>query len=192
MPLLVAPAAAAELLSPERHVDGHRLISDRDPHIVIEVPAALAYYGADRFKLYGVADCEIHAFAEKDGDGRVERMLWLQFEAYLPQKPELRYDYPPAKHIRSQGMDFLLSSYVMAGRDTGKPGGDREHFVALLGAHGARLPDAMMYVRLVHLLDARRELMIIYGEPAPGDAAGRSDWADGLTARAIEALRLSQ
>ena len=37
---------------------------------------------------------------------------------------------------------------------------------ALVGAKGYRMPEAMMYVRLVHLLDkeTRKELMIIYGE----------------------------
>jgi hypothetical protein len=64
----------------------------------------------------------------------------------------------------------------------------------------------MIYVRLVHLLDdkKRRELMIIYGEPLPASGPSAADlavggkardqWppmADGLTARAIQALRIS-
>ena len=45
-------------------------------------------------------------------------------------------------------------------------GSDREHIEALVHAKGDRMPEAMMYVRLVHLLDKekRKELMIIYGE----------------------------
>ncbi len=49
-----------------------------------------------------------------------------------------------------------------------RPGSDVEHIVALIRARGYHMPDGMMYVRLVHLLDEqkRKELMIIYGEDA--------------------------
>jgi len=47
-----------------------------------------------------------------------------------------------------------------------RPGSDVEHTVALIRTRGYHMPEGMMYVRLVHLLDEqqRKELMIIYGE----------------------------
>ena len=91
--------------------------------------------------------------------------------------------------------------------DAVRAGSDREHVEAMLAAHGVKLAQGMMYVRLVHLLDAqkRRELMIIYGEPLPdqnvpsaelmpgGSHAG--EWpalSDALAARALSAIRISQ
>jgi hypothetical protein len=61
--LLLAHAAA-----PERRVTGNRLISNSDPAITIEVPASARYLGAERWDLYGVADCELHLFVEADED----------------------------------------------------------------------------------------------------------------------------
>ena len=37
-----------------------------------------------------------------------------------------------------------------------RPGSDVEHIVALTRARGYHMPDGMMYVRLVHLLDEQR------------------------------------
>jgi len=63
-------------------------------------------------------------------------------------------------------MDFYVDTWVRAKDATTESGSDREHVEALLRAKNYRMPEAMMYVRLVHLLDKekRKELMIIYGE----------------------------
>jgi hypothetical protein len=103
-------------------------------------------------------------------------------------------------------MDFIVDTFLRRGNNPGPAGSDTEHLLALLKAHGVVMGDAMIYVRLVHLLDdkKRRELMIIYGEPLPASGPSAADlavggkardqWppmADGLTARAIQALRIS-
>jgi hypothetical protein len=66
-------------------------------------------------------------------------------------------------------MDFYVDTWVRAKDATSESGSDREHIEALLRAKGYRMPEAMLYVRVVHLLDKenRKELMIIYGELAP-------------------------
>jgi hypothetical protein len=43
--------------------------------------------------LYGIADCELHAFVEADQEQNVQRFYWVQFEAYLPTKPDLKHQY---------------------------------------------------------------------------------------------------
>jgi hypothetical protein len=89
--LLMLGAGATAQPLPERTVQGNRLSSQREPQISITVPQALTYDGARRFVLYGVADCEIHIFAETDTDGGLKRLVWVQFEGYLPERPDAHY-----------------------------------------------------------------------------------------------------
>ena len=66
---------------PERKVEGNILRSAHDPAIRIQLPKAVTYAGADRWILYGVADCELHAFAETDAKNNVNGLYWVQFKA---------------------------------------------------------------------------------------------------------------
>src|SRR5262249_16565265 len=56
--------AAATPSAPERKASGNTVTSERDPRIKIEVPKSAKYVGADRWILYGVADCEIHGYVD--------------------------------------------------------------------------------------------------------------------------------
>ena len=116
--------------------------------------------------LFGIADCELHAFAEADAQKKVQRLYWVQFEQYVPSRPDLHHTYASPKHATIGGMEFYVDTWVRTRDETTQSGSDREHIEALVRAQGYRMPEAMMYVRLVHLLDEakRKELMIIYGE----------------------------
>lgn len=91
------PVLGAQIKSPERKADGNVIISEREPKIRIELPQSVQYVDADRWVLYDMADCELHAFVEADGQKNVQRLHWVQFEGYLPSKPDLkhRYNSPP-------------------------------------------------------------------------------------------------
>jgi hypothetical protein len=91
----------------------------------------------------------------------------VQFEKYLPTRPELKHTYDSPRHVNLGGMDFYGDTWVRTEDAETQPGSDVEHIVALIRAKGYR-PDGMMSVRLVHLLDEqkRQELMVIYGEDA--------------------------
>jgi hypothetical protein len=156
----------AQDASPERKMVGNVVTSERDPALRIELPKAAQYVGADRWVLYGFADCELHAFIEADAQKNVQRLYWVQFEGYLPSRPDLHHTYDSPKHAAIGGMDFYVDTWVRTKEATIESGSDREHIEALMRAKGYRMPEAMMYVRLVHLLDQqkRKELMIIYGE----------------------------
>jgi hypothetical protein len=156
----------AQNAPPERKVAGNAITSARDPAVRIQLPEAAQYVGADRWVLYGIADCELHAFVEADAQKNVRRMYWLQFEGYLPSRPDLHHTYDSPKHATLSGMDFYVDTWIRTKDATIESGSDREHIEALVRAQGYRMPEAMMYVRLVHLLDEgkRQELMIIYGE----------------------------
>jgi hypothetical protein len=163
---LCGPTLMARTEPPLRKVVGNVVTSEHDPTVRIELPEAAQYIGADRWVLYGIADCELHAFVEADAQKKVQRLYWVQFEAYLPSRPDLHHTYDSPKHAGVGGMDFYLDTWVRTKDATTESGSDREHIEALVRAKGYRMPEAMMYVRLVHLLDKekRKELMIIYGE----------------------------
>ena len=195
---------------PERKVAGNVITSERDPAVRIELPKDAQYVGADRWVLYGIADCELHAWVEADAQKgarreNVQRLYWVQFEGYLPSRPDLHHTYDSPKHATIGGMDFYVDSWVRAKDAKTEPDSDREHIEALVRAKGYRMPEAMMYVRLVHLLDKekRKELMIIYGEdlaPTGFTAAELSEggrahdqWpgiAEGLLKRAEQDVRI--
>lgn len=157
---------AAQGAAPERKVAGHAIISELNPSIRIELPQTAVYVGGDRFVLYGIADCELHAFVEADTHRNIERLYWVQFEAYLPSNPGLHHTYDSPRHATIAGWDFYVDTWVRAAGEKTTPGSDLEHIQALVRAKAYRLPAGMMSVRLVHLLDKakRKELMIIYSE----------------------------
>jgi hypothetical protein len=165
--VLFASSLVASAKTPERKVESNNvIISERDPKVRIELPKSVRYVGADRWVLFGIADCELHAFVEADRQRNVQRLYWLQFEGYLPTKPKLKHRYDSPRHATLGGLDFYVDTWVGANDDKVTAGSDTEHIKALIRAHGYKMPAGMMYVRLVHLLDEqkRKELMIIYGE----------------------------
>ena len=191
---------------PDRKVSGSAVSSTHDPNLQIHLPESSKYVGADRWILYGIADCELHAFVEADATKKVQRLYWIQFEGYLPSKPDLAHTYDSPRHATIGGLDFFVDTWPRATGDDSRPGSDREHLEKLIREKGYTMPANLMYVRLVHLLDAkkRKELMIIYGEdlaPTGFTAAelkeggkSRDRWPElenGLISRAEKAISLS-
>jgi hypothetical protein len=164
--LFVGGFVAAQIKRPERRVVANVITSDQDPKVRIQLPKAVQYVGADRWVLYGIADCELHAFVEADEQKNVQRLYWVQFEGYVPSRPELKHEYNSPQHAKIGGMDFYVDTWVRKNDGKTRPGSDTEHIEALIREKGYRMPAGMMDVRLVHLLDEqmRKELMIIYGE----------------------------
>jgi hypothetical protein len=171
----------AQTTPTERKVLGNVVTSERDPAVRIELPKAVRYVGADRWVLYDIADCELHAFVEADAQKNVQRLYWVQFEGYLSSRPDLHHTYDSPKHATVGGMDFYVDTWVRTKDASTESGSDREHIEALVRAKGYRMPEAMMYVRLVHLLDneKRKELMIIYGEDLAPTGFTASELSEG-------------
>ena len=182
-PAIVSPlfglcCLAADVGNPERRVEHNVVVSEHDPKVRIELPKPVQYIGGDRFVLLEIADCELHAFVEANGEGKVRRLYWIQFEGYLPTKPELKHTYNSPWHTAIGGLDFYVDVWIRRQTDKITPGSDAEHLVALLRSKEYKLPGEMMFARLVHLLDKqkRKELMIIYAE----DLASTGFTADEL------------
>jgi hypothetical protein len=164
--ILLCGSLATQIKGPERKVEGNVITSEREPKIRIRIPKSVQYVGAVRWALYGIADCELHAFVEADGQKNVERLYWIQFEGYLPTKPELKHTYDSPRHAQIGGLDFYVDTWVRPNDATTEQRSDREHIEPLIHGKGYKMPAGMMCVRLVHLLDdrKRKELMIIYDE----------------------------
>ncbi len=165
--VLFACSLVASAKAPERKVESNNVInSERDPKARIELPKSVRYVGADRWVLFGIADCELHVFVEADREQNVQRLYWVQFEGYLPTKPKLKHRYDSPRHATLGGLDFYVDTWTSTNEKKAEAGSDAEHIKTLIHGHGYKMPAGMMYVRLVHLLDRqkRKELMIIYGE----------------------------
>lgn len=171
----------AQLPPPDRTVEDHVLTSAHDPKVRVHLPASAHHVGADRWVLYDMADCELYAFVAADSNNNVQRLYWVQFEGYLPSRPELHHTYDSPNHANIAGMDFYVDSWVRARDEPMRASSDLEHIVNLIRAKGFRLPDGMMYVRFVHLLDEqkRKELMIIYAEDLAGTGHPASELQPG-------------
>ena len=156
----------AETLTPERKVELNSIVSKRDPNIRIDLPGRARYVGSDRWHLFGVADCEVHVFIQADEKKNVQSFYWIQFEGYLSEKPDQRYDYKNDRKMVIDGLDFHLKARFGPTSEKPKSGSDLEHVLKLIAGGGYKLPPDMMNVRLVYLPDSshRKELMVIYAE----------------------------
>ena len=153
-------------MRPERTVKDNVITSERNPKVRVHLPESAHYMGADRWVLFDIADCELHAFVDSDAQKNVQRLYWVQFEGYVATRPELHHTYDSPRHANLGGWGFYLDSWVRAKGEETRAGSDLQHIVKLIEEKGYRLPAGMMYVRFVHLLDEqkRQELMIIYAE----------------------------
>ncbi len=165
-------AIAANALE-RKVVNNNIIISDHDPKVRIELPKWVWYVGVDRFVLQDIADCELYAFVEVDDQKNVQRLYWIQFEDYLPSKPDLHHHYESPRHMTLGGFRFYVDTWVKRTNENITAGSDEDHITALILSRGYKMPAGMMSVRLVHLLDEqkRKELMIIYSENLTGFAA---------------------
>jgi hypothetical protein len=196
-PLLVALAfcAAAHAADPvaggngtamQGKIEGNTITSSAFPPGRITLDKAFTYVGATSFVLYGVADCEIHVFADIT-DNKVRRFYWVQFEGYLPSRPSSTYNYGrDPQDTMIGGHAFHRRSWasnIEEGRKRGRPGSDSEAVLTLLEGKGYVVGPDTMNVRLVRLDEAKRkELMIIYSENLAARGLKAADLADGGSA----------
>jgi hypothetical protein len=178
---LTAFAASGTTPVSPRMVERHTVVSPHDPNVEITLPSRATYVGTDRWVMQRYADqIELFAFVEVTGDRQVQKLYWVQFEAYLPSRPELKHAYASQRHVTLGGMDFLVDAWVTSGTDNEGPDSDSAHLKKLLGAAGYTLPRSTMSVRLVHLMDGnRKELMYIYREDTAPTGYSAADLKPG-------------
>ena len=89
--LALVPFLLPQGAAPDRTVSGTTLRSSHDPKVQIRLPESARYVGADRWNLYDLADCELHVFVQADAANLVHGLYWIQFEGYLPSKPDAHH-----------------------------------------------------------------------------------------------------
>ena len=133
-------ASAAVPSTPAAKVEANSVMHS-GAGVTVRVPAAASFVGSDRFELYGVADAEVHVFAESDVSRRLRRLYWVQFESYLPAKPELSYNYADGnRRIELGGTATWLRAGPVSTGGQVRPGSDREHVIAILKRAGIAIP----------------------------------------------------
>lgn len=207
-----APSTPAAPAAPAATVKANSVIHPGE-RITVSVPASARYVGSERFTLYDVADAEVHVFVEPDAAGRMRRLWWVQFEAYLPSLPQYHYDYSDNRRSELGGVTTWMRSGPTRSDAPMRAGSDREHVIGILKRAGIAIPEEVMNVRMVQLLDdpqgtgkgARRELMVIYSEDLAvsgetlaeltADGKPNEAWAPveaGLVKRATESTRIER
>ena len=133
--VFVVPLVLGERTAkPERTVHDNVITSERNPKVRVRLPESAKYVGADRWVLYDIADCELHAFVDADAQTNVQRLYWVQFEGYVPSRPELHHTYDSPRRTTIGGLDFYVDSWVRAKGEETRAGSDLEHIVKMIEA----------------------------------------------------------
>ena len=178
--LLFCNGAHGQVTVPERKVEGSVVIS-RDPAMRITLPKEARYVGADRWTLYDVADCEVHVFVEADAARNVQRVYWVQFEAFIPSRPDSTYNYDRDAITEINGLAVHHRERFGASDEKPRAGSDLEHVRDMILAAGYTLPKEIINARLVHLPDdtKRKEVMVIYMEDMATTGKTSADFIAG-------------
>ena len=147
------------------NVKGNLLTPAAGSGFSIEIAEGFRYVGGQRFVLKQVADAEQHVFVEAGADGRVQRMVWVQFESFLPSNTH-RYNYKLPDQVRLGDIDFISDAMVFRLYESDDPESDHSAMTRLLEARKLKLAGPTARRRMFRLSqpDRRRELMIIYAE----------------------------
>jgi hypothetical protein len=105
------------------------------PSYASSLPKSVEYVGADRWVLYGIADCELHGFVDVDRKKNFERLYWVQFERYIPTRPELHHTYDSPEHVTIGGWIYV-DTWARASDEKTETSSDLEHIDALIRAKG--------------------------------------------------------
>ena len=164
-----------------RKVENNVLHSEELPVANIQVDSRLFYAGNLNFVLYHVAHVEQHHFITLDDNRRVQRLLWFQFEGYLPDNRH-KYNYAGLDTMVIKDLTFLHDADVLNLDDDYKerPTSDSAHVVEFFRERGYTFEGDTMFKRMVWLdADLRNELMIIYSEALAPTGFSASDLTKG-------------
>jgi hypothetical protein len=153
--------------APGRGMVGGVFVSDTAPQLRLRVDTTMPYLGVHTIRIGDIADGERHVFADT-ADGRVRRLLVLQFERILPSSSE-EYRYPITNPVRIGRLTYRHSIHVFSVSATTKAAPENElaATVAFLTARNLTLPDELVSSRYATIIgaDRKRELLIFYQEP---------------------------
>ncbi len=158
-----------------RHVKGRTIVSRESPKARLSIRSGFRLIGTQHINIRGDAEAEQYLFV-RSGTGNMVRSFYLiQFERFLPTNT-FAYDYASmaTTQLGNLSFNYDVRSFLDLGsvlrEDQGSDGAAMEQ---LFAKQQLVLPQNTVLVRLFHLpsADHRTELMIIYGEALPTDAA---------------------
>lgn len=153
---------------------GNQLVHKGGGGYEISLSPSLKYVGVKRFHIREAADAEQHIFASGDSTGRVQRLVWIQFEQQLPGQ-NWHYDYPSPDRVKLGELNFITDSGAFRSYAGQPASADHAKMDELLAEHHLRFDGPVIAIRMVHLPDKERrhELMIIYVESLPKSEQGK-------------------
>ena len=205
LPMSAAPASSDCASPPARAVEGQTVVSTSDPVARITIDKELAYLGAFRFELKGIACVERQLFAVVE-NGRIRKLFIIQFEGILDSSSEI-YRWPMRDPIRLGDGDYRHNVFAfdtsVSIRD--EPEAETARTDAFLQAKGLHLDSELVMSRFARVVgpDKKHELIFFYMEPLAGWHERVSDFDDGspqtpkqrelaqqLTERSLHAFRV--
>jgi hypothetical protein len=154
-------------------------VSNHDPKFEMHVAPDLKYLGKIEFDLDDTAHVERHHFVAAE-NGRITRMLVLQFEEMLPRSDDI-YRWTVKKPQTIGNNVYHFSTFVFS-----VPKAAQEHPEAevartkdFLTANDLKLSDELAVARFARVIgeDRRREFIIFYNEPLHGSPKSPDDVA---------------
>src|SRR3712207_5888134 len=100
-------------VGPSRLVEASRIVSPELPPVQIAIAPDFAYVGGLRFQLYGIAHAEQHLFVIADERRTIRRLVWVQFEGFLPDN-QRAYRYPATQTVYLDGAPFIYDTGAVA------------------------------------------------------------------------------
>lgn len=157
------------------HIRNRTVFSEESPRVKLIVRRGFRFIGSQEVTLYGSAEAEQYLFVKPGPEKIVERFYWIQFEHFLPTNNRT-YNYDSTRTTRIGDLQFIYNvgswpDYASAVAED--PASDGAAIERLLGKQHLSFPQRAVHVRMFHLpsADHRSELMIIYGEALPHNAA---------------------
>lgn len=151
---------------PRRHVVDGVLVSAVEPALRFRPAGEYAYLGAVTFLLKGVAAVERHNFGVASG-GTIERMLVVQFEAYLASaRGAYRYAIADGVELGGAVYGYSEGTLVVSEEIAEDPAAEMAQTVTFLTELGLRVDDRHAMARFARVVgdERRAEILIFYHE----------------------------
>lgn len=144
-----------------------RIVSLKNPTIVIDVSQGLRSFGVINFTLKKIAQVERYIFVDCDKSGRAQRLFIAQFESVLPGiKGE--YSFPMVNVTRIGNHDYQtqVGFFNFAQTIAANPGAEAEQTKIYLNHNGVHVDDDFLVARYARVAseDKRHELILFYLE----------------------------
>ncbi|MBA2731392.1 MAG: nuclear transport factor 2 family protein [Acidobacteria bacterium] len=150
-----------------RSLSKNKLISLKNPTIIIDVNEPLRNIGIVNFPLKKVAQVERYIFAHSDASGRVQRLFIAQFESILPGiKGGYTFQVENATRIGNHDYQTNVGFFNFAQTIAANPGAEAEQTRTFLNNNGLQVDDDFLVARYARVTseDKRHELILFYLE----------------------------